>query len=208
MPKIPHFSEVRGQPRWPSLAAVQATSYRCGYCGDKVSSDVGIPYHLIGHGDTRSPGILICPSCNGPTFVYPSSGEFFPGASVGSAVRHIPTELGELYDEARGCVTVNHFTAAVLLCRKMLMHLAVAQGAKEGLAFIEYVDFLVKSGYVPPNGKHWVDHIRKKGNEANHEIVLMKQEDAKDLITFIEMLLRFIYEFPNSIPKEPAKGKA
>jgi len=88
----------------------------------------------------------------------------------------------------------------------MLMHLAVAQGAKEGLAFIDYVDFLVKSGYVPPNGKHWVDHIRKKGNEANHEIVLMKEDDAKDLITFIEMLLRFIYEFPNSIPKELVRG--
>ncbi len=81
------------------------------------------------------------------------------------------------------------------------MHIAVSQGAKEGLPFIQYVDFLVNSGYVPPNGRHWVDHIRKKGNEATHEIVVMTHSDAKDLITFLEMLLRFIYEFPNSIPK-------
>jgi hypothetical protein len=59
-------------------------------------------------------------------------------------------------------------------------------------------------GYVPPNGKAWVDHIRKKGNEANHEIVLMKKEDSQELISFVEMLLKFIYEFPNRVPKSTA----
>jgi hypothetical protein len=57
---------------------------------------------------------------------------------------------------------------------------------------------------VPPNGKHWVDHIRKKGNEATHEIALMGADDAADLIVFSEMLLKFIYEFPNRIPKPTA----
>jgi hypothetical protein len=47
--------------------------------------------------------------------------------------------------------------------------LGVAEGAKEGLSFQAYVDHLSAKGYVPPNGKGWVDHIRKKGNEANHE---------------------------------------
>jgi hypothetical protein len=55
--------------------------------------------------------------------------------------------------------------------------------------------------YVPPNGKQWVDHIRKKGNEATHEIALMSEADAKELLVFLEMLLRFIYELPNMIPK-------
>ena len=45
-----------------------------------------------------------------------------------------------------------------------------------------------------------VDHIRKKGNEANHEIVLMEKEDAEDLLVFSEMLLKFIYEFPKRVP--------
>lgn len=40
----------------------------------------------------------------------------------------------------------------------------------------------------------------KKGNEATHEIVLMKKEDALDLIAFSEMLLKFIYEFPARVP--------
>src|SRR6266571_7617624 len=108
--------------------------------------------------------------------------------------------VNELYEEARRCSSQNCFTAAVLLCRKMLMNIAVAQGATEGLRFIEYVTYLSDKGFVPPNGKHWVDHIRKKGNEATHEIALMAEGDAKELISFIEMLLRFIYEFPSLVP--------
>jgi len=84
----------------------------------------------------------------------------------------------------------------------MLMNIAVQQGATEGLKFIEYVSYLADKGFVPPNGKHWVDHIRKKGNEATHEIAIMVEQDAKDLISFIEMLLRFIYEFPSMIPAQ------
>jgi hypothetical protein len=80
------------------------------------------------------------------------------------------------------------------------MHIAVEQGAKVGESFLTYVEFLASSGYVPPNGKGWVDHIRQKGNEANHEIKLMTVEDATELISFSEMLLKFIYEFPNRVP--------
>lgn len=83
------------------------------------------------------------------------------------------------------------------------MNIAVSQGATEGLRFIEYVTYLADKGFVPPNGKHWVDHIRKKGNEATHEIALMTEADAKELISFIEMLLRFIYEFPSMVPSQP-----
>ena len=74
------------------------------------------------------------------------------------------------------------------------MNVAVSLGAKEGDAFVSYVSFLADKGYVPPNGKHWVDHIRTKSNEANHEIALMSKEEAERLLTFVEMMLKFIYE--------------
>jgi len=80
------------------------------------------------------------------------------------------------------------------------MHLAVAKGAEAGKPFVYYVEFLGNKGYVPPDGKGWVDHIREKGNEANHEIKIMTAKDAESLIQFSEMLLKFIYEFPNRVP--------
>jgi hypothetical protein len=80
------------------------------------------------------------------------------------------------------------------------MNVAVALGAKAGDSFVTYVEFLANKGYVPPNGKHWVDHIRTKSNEANHEITLMSKDEAERLITFVEMMLKFIYELPNVVP--------
>jgi len=81
------------------------------------------------------------------------------------------------------------------------MNIAVAQGADPGKSFVEYVEYLASYGYVPPKGKGWVDHIRKKGNEANHEIAVMSRPDAEELISFTEMLLKFIFEFPSRVPK-------
>jgi hypothetical protein len=80
------------------------------------------------------------------------------------------------------------------------MNISVSLGASAGLRFVEYVEFLANAGYVPPNGKAWVDHIRNRGNEATHEIALMQPNDAQDLIQFSEMLLKFIYEFPMKVP--------
>ena len=82
------------------------------------------------------------------------------------------------------------------------MNIAVSQGAKEGLRFIEYVNYLSEKGFIPPNGRHWVDHIRKRGNEATHEIQLMGANHAQELLVFVEMLLKFIYEFPSMVSSD------
>jgi hypothetical protein len=84
------------------------------------------------------------------------------------------------------------------------MHIAVEKKAEPGKSFLEYVEYLADKGYVPPDGKGWVDHIRTKGNEANHEIKIMSEADARDLIAFSEMLLKFVYEFPAKVPSPPS----
>ena len=151
--------------------------------------------------------IFICPSCERPTFFDKSSDKQIPGVSPGNKVDSVPSDLHSLYDEARKCCGIGAYTSAVLACRKMLMNISVAHNAEEGKAFAFYVDFLGKNGYIPPNGKGWVDHIRNKGNEATHEIMMMNSADANDLITFVEMLLKFIYEFPAKVPQPSCATK-
>ena len=184
---------------WYLVQSIRARTFTCGYCEDKVSSDRGyrIGSQPDGSGEQKG-GVYICPSCKGPTFITPNF-EQYPGVTFGNRVKNVPNEVDILYEEARRCVASNCYTAAVMLCRKVLMNISVAQGAVAGLKFIEYVEYLSSMGYIPPNGKQWVDYIRKKGNEANHEITIMNADDAQKLIIFIEMLLKFIYEFPNMI---------
>jgi hypothetical protein len=76
----------------------------------------------------------------------------------------------------------------------------------QGLSFAEYVTHLEDGHWTPPGSNEWVDEIRKKGNEANHKIVIATPDDARQLIGFLEMLLRFIYEFPGKVKKGAAPG--
>ena len=130
--------------------------------------------------------------------------EQHPGVAFGNPVQNLPNDVSALYEEARACCAGSSYTAAVLVLRKLLMNIAVQKEASENLKFIEYVEYLSNKGYVPPDGKSWVDHIRQKGNEATHEIKLMKKKDAEDLVVFSEMLLKFIYEFP-SLMSQPVE---
>jgi len=180
---------------WYSPRSIVNQSFKCGYCGDKVSSDRGYPINQKNTIPPQRGGAYICPNCQGITFFTPT-GDQYPAPSIGKTVDGLPPDVEELYEEARRCSTVSCFTAAVMCSRKLLMNLAVEKGAQEGKTYSEYVDFLSSKGFIPPDSKDWVDHIRSKGNEANHEIRSASQEDAKTLVGFVEMLLRFIYEFP------------
>lgn len=181
---------------WHGMNGIGRRQYRCGHCGYNVADDKGFFFN----GDNAK-RIYICPNCEQPTYF--NGDRQIPGVTPGNEVDHLPEGLAVLYLEARNCCSISAFTASVLASRKMLMNIAVEQGAAEGLRFIEYVEYLANNGFIPPNGQAWVDHIRKKGNEATHEIALMGQAEANELIVFTEMLLKFIYEFPNRVPAAP-----
>ena len=184
---------------WQQLNNLNSKKFQCGHCGNHVASEWGYSYFFYDdeYGESYDQYIFICPHCNQPTY-FPFEGQI-PGVVPGNNVEHVPDNLHALYQEARNCVSVSSYTSAVLTCRKLLMNIAVEQGAAENQTFTTYVDYLSGNGYVPPTGKVWVDHIRLKGNYASHEIALMEKKDAEELISFIEMLLKTIYEFPAKV---------
>lgn len=186
---------------WEQAGGLPSRKYTCGYCGTPLASERGWiarPHAggpIIGH-------IYICHQCTRPTFFGPEKNQV-PGVIFGGPVADIPDQgVNSLYEEARKCTGAGAYTAAVLACRKLLMHIAVSKGAKAGESFVTYVEFLAKQNYIPPDARDWVDHIRAKGNEANHEIVIMPKEDAEELVSFLEMLLKVIFEFPAAIKKK------
>lgn len=150
----------------------------------------------------------ICHRCFRPTFIE-DDGTQVPGVQFGNDVNDVTdTGVRALYDEARAATEVGAYTASVLACRKLLMHIAVAKGANPGETFIKYVEYLAANHFIPPDAKDWVDHIRQRGNEANHEINIMARADAEELIVFSEMLLKLIYEFPAAIKRRSATASS
>jgi hypothetical protein len=181
---------VRGT--WFHAEICGPASYICGYCNNKVGSKEG--YIII---DGRGAKIAICPVCNCPTF-FSQNDKQYPGSAYGNPVKGLPKNIETLYNETRYAASVGSYTGVIMLCRTILSHLAVENGAEEGLSFQKYVNYLDDKGFIPPKGKSWVDKIRNMGNDAVHEIKIMNKEDAEKIIFFTENLLRFNYELANS----------
>src|SRR3990172_3906471 len=187
---------------WRNFTQVPPSTWICGYCSDKVSSIFGYEAGIYHDGGGAVAATLrICPSCQGPTLFVGDSR--MPGNLPGREVSGVAGDLASLFNEARRSASVGAYTASVMASRKMLMNIAVAERAAEGMSFLEYVPYLADNGFVPPKGKPWVDYVRRRGNEANHEISLMQEADAVALLTFVESLLAFIYELPSRVPKPP-----
>ena len=176
---------MRSEPIPNAWSASMVTSkrFRCGFCDTFVAPNNGWD------NQHSSYWLRICTNCYRPT--YWNGGEQLPGVAFGNPVQKLPEDVSALYEEARACCAGSSYTAAVLVLRKLLMNIAVQKKASKDLSFLEYVEHMSSQGYIPPDGKSWVDHIRKKGNEATHEIKLMDKDDAEDLIKFSEMLLKF-----------------
>lgn len=181
---------------WRNTETKTGQSYTCAYCNNNVAPSIG---YVSNKTTGVEPGhIFICPNCTQPTFIN-KNGEPTPSPSYGNDVSNISNnDIERLYSEARSCFSVNAYTAAALCCRKLLMNLSVSYGADEGKSFVHYINYLEENHYTPPNSNGWVDQIRQKGNEATHEIPSISEEDAKKIIHFSEMLLKFNFEFQST----------
>ena len=178
---------------WKNAVVLPSHYFKCGYCSTNVAPKEG---YLTDQGSTvgTNPLVYICSGCGRPTFIHQETQT--PSPSLSAEVSKLEGEINTIYEEARQCTTVGAFTSAILTCRKIVMHVAVEKGAEKNLSFVQYVDHLKDKGWMPPNAHDWVDEIRKQGNEANHEIVIKTQADAEQVMGFVEMLLRFMYELP------------
>jgi len=183
--------------KWDNVRTIESRKYVCGHCDAFIASNQGYYAKYQSKPPAAPPAafIYICHQCKYPTFFDPNDNPS-PGSTYGEEVQDVEELVSCVYREARYAYSAGSYTASVLCCRKLLMHIAVSKGASVGESFISYVEYLADNNYVPPDARDWVDHIRKKGNEANHEIIVMQKEDAEELISFCEMLLKIVFEFP------------
>ena len=179
-----------------------STSYNCAHCGNIVSSHIGYKVEAScrnreGSLLRKNGAIYICPHCKNPTLIF--DGRQYPGIPEVKPVKHLPTAIQEVYEEARTCMSHCCFTAAVMICRKIIMNVAVENGAEENMKFIQYVDFIDKEGLFPKKCRPALDRIKNKGNEANHEIEQITKEDASLVMSMAYQMLVYIYEMPAAL---------
>src|ERR1051325_9322405 len=122
------------QPRtagWNNLQGLEPKEFTCPYCGNQVASREGFG----GNGAM----IYICHKCVHPTY-FTEEGKQIPGVASGRDVPHLPPVVANAYREARDTLAAGAPTASVLIARKLLMNISVAQGAAAGGGFTENGD--------------------------------------------------------------------
>lgn len=170
-------------------------SIKCGHCGEGVGAEL-----VAGSVSTSQVGWLRCPLC-GDGSVRTTSGAVYPTAPAGGTVKHLPVDVEGAWREVRTTHAVAAYTASEMMCRKILMHLAVDKaGAAPGKSFVEYVDALDGAGYMAPGMKPVIDTIRQRGNVANHDLPASGEQESLTTMAVTEHLLRTIYELPGLVP--------
>jgi hypothetical protein len=163
--------------------------YKCAKCERDVSGAVvartisGPPYVSW----------LQCTIC-GDGAVQRLDGNVYPGVAFGVKLEGLPGEVEMAYTEARNCMSVDAYGACELVCRKILMCVAVEKGATEGESFSSYLSYLGEKGFITDAMMGWVEIIRENGNKAAHKIEQVDKKRAESTIMFTAELLRIVYE--------------
>ena len=190
--------------------------YTCGHCGSPMEQPIDVLWELTRHqgfgsvierfieqhaaigASTLKGRLLICPACRCP-FVDIPNGEragVHPSALPGKKFQHLPPNVQDCYEEARSCMGSGLHTAAALMCRKLIMNSATEAGAKEGLKFAEYLQWLQDSDHITPAMRQYYDSVRDTGNDATHKVVPIGQERASIAFEFAQQLIEIMFESP------------
>jgi hypothetical protein len=136
---------------------------------------------------------LQCPLCQDGSVVA-SNGVLYPSAPAGGPVPNLPDDVDHAWREARTAHAVAAYTAAEIMCRKILMHIAVdVAGSQPGKKFVQYVADLDAAGYISTGLQPIVDQVRQRGNVANHELPASEEQESETTIRVTEHLLRGVY---------------
>lgn len=161
--------------------------------------------------------ISTCPSCTGVVvFGYTSQGSgqpttFMPNGSAKEPDSLIPAPIRVDLFEARRCMTVSAYKAAVAMCRRALQGACIDNGATAPTLY-KQIEEVVNSNRVHASLKDWADAIRLVGNSGAHPgedgLETVSAEEAEDMVAFTEQFLDLTYVVSAKVQQRLAARRA
>lgn len=103
--------------------------------------------------------------------------------------------IKNLFDEAKKCYSINAYSASILCCRTLIINYANSKGAQDSVSFISGIDYLVENNYMPENRGDLIKNIKVREYPTKKEFKMSNKEEAEEIISFIDILLKFNSEF-------------
>jgi hypothetical protein len=178
-----------------------STREPCAFCGGDQLLVVGRVGEVAGYDGSR-PAVrwLRCVSCY--RGLVDNDGVISPGVRPLDTPDVLTGDDLAAWTEALSCLSVGANTAAVMMCRKLLFHIAVAHklpekdGSGRAPNFAKALKHLEDEGIITKHMLPWVTKIKDVGNEANHEIPRTSAADAMAVAKFTRQLIMLAYELP------------
>lgn len=180
--------------------------YLCGVCGSKTTGRVLCDVKRESDGTITHWCVCACDK-HEPTVIQEHNGVEvmqLPQPKKFHAATEWPPELQSLYEEASRSFSAGAYTSASMVCRKILMScVCYEQGeagvpVEEGKSFAHYVDYLASKLLNFPAAKAPIDAIRSIGNDANHHVKMVTQQEAERSMTIVHRMLDTIYALPKA----------
>jgi len=179
--------------------------YLCAGCGASTNGQILAQANFVNSENNQEYGQIfwcLC-MCGHPTImrhqIEPTEAYFqYPQPLEFGVDDKWPDHLAKLFEEASMAFSANAFTACAMVCRKMLMVVAVEHGATEGQNFFQYVEHIWKNVLTFPGAKHSIDAIRVIGNDATHDVSFVSGESARLSLKIVTYMLNTIYSLPEA----------
>ena len=171
--------------------------YVCGHCGTTVTGWI-----VSQTGDKYQRRWLLCPHCGRGSVQ--NDDTILPPPQTFGNIDGLPDGIDGLYDEARASFGAQAYTGCEMLCRKILMNVAVNKGAEKNKRFVEYVDYLDSHGYITPSLKDMATIVKDNGNDAAHEVDPPDRERAEYTLEFTRSMLYIVYGMKHKLDKYDA----
>lgn len=120
-----------------------------------------------------------------------------------------PSKVGTYWLEAMRGLEVGNWNSAAMAARSALQ-LAVRDRGASGKNLKEEIEDLATKGLLPPLMKDWSHELRDLGNDGAHpkpDQELVIAQDARDVVRFLDYLLRYLYTLPKEIEDYRNRGK-
>lgn len=118
----------------------------------------------------------------------------------------IPKQISEVFNEATRTLAANCPRASVVMARRTLEAITVDKGETKDTLY-KRLDALNKKGIIHPSLVDWAQEVRLIGNKGAHfdPIEKVDSKDAKELVSFVRELLRYVYELPAELERRRSK---
>ena len=127
---------------------------------------------------------------------------FWPELPKSEAPEFLPPDVERSYLQAESNFsTAGNEEAAGMMYRKALdVGLKKIDPSLTGTLGSK-IKSLAKTGKLTSDIAEWAGHVRDLGNDAAHEEVAITRDELKDLRSFSEMTLRYLFTLPNMVLK-------